>query len=107
MYHVSVISNVEKECRSVWEARIVCVVDFQKLNCQSFKPPNIIVPSHPLDPLTPDEILLASKICKQLRPGNVFVSVCILEFLATFLLTSSAVRATERRSLGVLPWGRF
>lgn len=44
-----------------------------------FKPPDIIVPSHPLDPLTPDEIELAVKICKQLRPGNVFASVSLYE----------------------------
>jgi len=44
-----------------------------------FKPPDIIVPSHPLDPLTPDEVLLAVKICKQLRPGCVFASVALHE----------------------------
>jgi len=43
------------------------------------KPPDIIVPSHPLDPLTPDEVQLAIKICKQLRPGCVFASVALHE----------------------------
>eukprot|EP01127_Copromyxa_protea_P001186 TRINITY_DN1119_c0_g1_i1.p1 TRINITY_DN1119_c0_g1~~TRINITY_DN1119_c0_g1_i1.p1 ORF type:complete len:657 (-),score=110.91 TRINITY_DN1119_c0_g1_i1:167-2137(-) len=44
-----------------------------------YVPPDIIVPSHPLDPLTPDEVLLAVKICKQLRPGCVFASVALHE----------------------------
>jgi len=67
-----------------------------------FKPPNIIVPSHPLDPLTPDEILLAVKICKQLRPGNVFASISLYEPPKAEVLQFNPGDAFDRKVFAVI-----